>query len=93
MLSAAPSYLVGEFITCASRRIQPFTTPGTATFSVIVVVIVHLHVAAVCAAVGAANTTRELDLLIQLDGFLDIDLFHSDFPFEVSVFLQLLAGN
>ena len=56
-------------------------------------VVVHLHVAAVGTTIGTTGTAGELDLLIQLDSFLNIDLFHSDFPFEVSVFLQLLAGN
>ena len=56
-------------------------------------VVIHLHMATLCTPIGTTGTAGELDLLIQLDSFLDIDLFHSDFPFEVSVFLQLLAGN
>ena len=48
-------------------------------------VVVHLHVTTVCTPIGAAGTAGELDLLIQLDSFLNIDLFHSDFPFDVSI--------
>ena len=78
----APSS-VGELVASGSGGTQPLTLPRAAAGAVIVMVVVHLHVAAVAAVVGAAGTAGELGLLIQFDSFLDIDLFHSDFPFEV----------
>ena len=80
-------------MTGGSGGAQPLTLPRTTASTVIVVVVVHLHIAAVSAMIGATGTARELGLLIQLDSFLDFDLFHSDFPFKVSIILQFFAGN
>ena len=78
-------FSVGELIASGSRRIQPLAAPCTTTLTIIVMVVIHLHVAAVRTTIGTTGAAGELDLLIQLDSFLDIDLFHSDFPFEVSI--------
>ena len=86
-------FSVGELMTGGSGRAQPLTLPRTTASAVIVVVVVHLHIAAVSATIGATGTARELGLLIQLDSFLVFDLFHSDFPFKLSIILQFFAGN
>ena len=75
--------LVGELVAGGSRGTQPLALPRATASTVVVMVVIHLHVAAVAAVVGAAGATGELGLLIHLDSFLDIDLFHSDFPFIV----------
>ena len=92
-LGAPVFALVREVGARRSGRSQPTTLVRTAAGAVIVMVVVHLHVTAVCTPIGATGAAGELDLLIQLDSFLDINLFHSDFPFKVSNFQQLLAGN
>lgn len=89
-LGAPISALIREVGARRSGRSQPTTLVRTAASAVIVMVIVHLHVTTVCTPIGTAGTAGELDLLIQLDSFLDIDLFHSDFPFEVSFFRNFL---
>lgn len=89
-----PFGLVGELVAGGSGGTQPLTFPGAAAGAIVVMVVVHLHVATVAAVVGAADAARELGLLIPLDDFLDDDLFHSDFPFlAVYFYKQFLAGN
>lgn len=80
-----PFRLVGELVAGGSGGTQPLTFPGAAAGAVVVMVIVHLHVATVAAVVGAAGAARELGLLVPLGDFLD-DLFHSDFPFVAVYF-------
>lgn len=77
--------LIREVGARRSGRSQPTTFVRTAASAVIVMVIVHLHVAAVCTPIGTTGAAGELGLLIQLDSFLDIDLFHFDFPFKVNI--------
>ena len=68
-----------------SGRTQPLAFVITATRTIVVMVVIHLHMATLCTPIGTTGTAGELDLLIQLDSFLDIDLFHSDFPFKVNI--------
>lgn len=82
---ALASFSVGELVASGGGRIQPLTTPCATALAIVVMVIIHLHIATICTPIGAAGTTGELGLLIQLDSFLDIDLFHSVFPFEVEI--------
>lgn len=84
-IGCRPVFLVGELIASRSGRIQPLTAPSATALAVVVMVIIHLHVAAVGATIGTAGTAGELDLLVRLDRFLYIDLFHSIFPFKVEI--------
>lgn len=77
-----PCWLIGELIAGRGGGIEPLTTASTAALAIVVMVVVHLHVPAVRTPISATGTAGELDLLIQLDSFLDIDLFHSDFSFQ-----------
>ena len=63
---------------------QPLTLPRAAAGAVIVMVVVHFHVATVAAVVGAAGATGELCFLVLLNNFLDVLLIH-DFVSFVNV--------
>jgi len=85
--SGAPVFaLVREVGTCRRGRSQPTPLVRTASGTVVVMVVLHLHVAAVRTPIRTAGTTGEFGFLIQLNSFLDIDLFHYDFPFIVNNF-------
>lgn len=73
--------LVREFIARRGRRTQPLTLPCTTTGSVIVVIIVHFHVAAITAVVCATCATGEFCVLVLLDNFFGVHLIHYNLPF------------
>lgn len=61
---------------CRSCRAEPLSTIGTPPFAIVVVVVIHLHIAAICTPIGTASSAGERSGLISLDDFLNFVLFH-----------------
>lgn len=80
--------LIGELVAGRGRGTQPLTLPRAAAGAVIVMVVVHFHVATVATVVGAAGATGELCFLVPFNNFLDVLLIH-DFVSFVNVVCSL----